>query len=201
MGRPGAISLGEISIHSRRYMIHYVKDYLLWSKGGDNAQGFTARSLSSRAVALRHANASCKTWRYGQPKRGRRRSGQNLSWICVTKGLAYFVRSRWWRRWGGPWTFVLKVLDILRRKRRKVSCCVLVPFACCINPRVGSLGSETLVPPLGGGRLDPHAHAYLAVYLVVPTVCLFKAGLLRGNKPWSQVFDRRNTRAALLCSW
>merc|ERR1711982_220483 len=36
---------------------------------------------------------------------------------------------------GGSLTFVLKVVAILRRKRRKVSCCVLVPFACCINPR------------------------------------------------------------------
>ena len=65
--RPGARSLGKVTIHSRQYMIHYVMGHLLWSKGGDNAQGFTARSLSSRAVALRHANASCKTWRYGQP--------------------------------------------------------------------------------------------------------------------------------------
>ena len=32
--RPGARSLGEISIHSRRYMIHYVMGHLLWSKGG-----------------------------------------------------------------------------------------------------------------------------------------------------------------------
>ena len=40
-----------------------------------------------------------------------------------------------------------------------------------------------------GGRLDPHALVEtFAVYLVEPTVCLFKAGLLKGNKPWSQVF-------------
>merc|ERR1711862_842221 len=93
---------------------------------------------------------------------GRRRSGRNLSWICVTKGLAYFVRLRWWRRWGGSWTFVLKVLDMLRRKRRKVSCCVLVPFACCITPGVGSQGPETLVPPLGGGTLGPSRSCLLS---------------------------------------
>ena len=36
--------------------------------------------------------------------------------------------------------------------------------------------------------MDPHALVEtFAVYLVEPTVCLFKARLLRGNKPWSQV--------------
>merc|ERR1711862_300473 len=68
-------------------------------------------------------------------------------------GLAYFVRLRWWRRWGGPWTFVLKDLAILRRKRRKVSCCVLVPFACCINPRGWWFGSANARASPGGGAL------------------------------------------------
>ena len=40
--------------------------------------------------------------------------GQNSSWICITEELAYFVRFALWRRWGGPWTFVLKVDSILR---------------------------------------------------------------------------------------
>ena len=39
------------------------------------------------------------------------------------------------------------------------------------------------MPPLGGGRLDPHALVEtLAVYLVVPTVCLFEAGLTPGEQ-------------------
>merc|ERR1711862_679669 len=109
--------------------------------GGDNAQGFTARSLSSRAVALRHANASCKTWRYGQPN-----EGDETFWPEPVVEL---------RDQG---TGVLRALALVEKM---------------------------------GGSLDLRALAYLAVYLVVPTVCLFKAGLLRGNKPWSQVFDRR----------
>ena len=40
--------------------------------------------------------------------------GRNLSWICVTKGLEYFVRSRWGEDGGGPWTFVLKVTSSLK---------------------------------------------------------------------------------------
>ena len=37
--------------------------------------------------------------------------------------------------------------------------------------------------------MDPQALVEtFAVSLVVPTVCLFKAGLLRGSRPWSQVF-------------
>merc|ERR1711862_947452 len=148
--------------------------------GGDNAQGFTARSLSSRAVALRHANASCKTWRYGQPNQGEETFWPEPVVDLRDQGTGVLRALALVEKMGGSLTFVLKVVAILRRKRRKVSCCVLVPFACCINPRGCSLRPETLVPPLGGGRLDPHALAYLAVYLVVPTVCLFKANCSGG---------------------
>ena len=38
------------------------------------------------------------------------------------------------------------------------------------------------MPPLGGGRLDPHALVEtFAVYLVEPTVCLFKANCSGGT--------------------
>ena len=32
----------------------------------------------------------------------------------MTKGLEYFVRSRWGEDGGGPWTFVLKVISSLK---------------------------------------------------------------------------------------
>merc|ERR1711862_625872 len=98
-----------VTKHSRRYMIHYVMGHLLWSRGGDNAQGCTARSLSSRAVALRHANASCKTWRYGQPNYGEETFWPEPVVELRDQGTGVLRALALVEKMGGPWTFVLKV--------------------------------------------------------------------------------------------
>lgn len=66
--RPGARSLGDVfKMFKMIYNSRCDGSYTV-AQGGITGQctGFTARSLSSGAVALRHANASRKTWRYGQ---------------------------------------------------------------------------------------------------------------------------------------
>ena len=71
----------------------------------------------------------------------------------MTKGLEYFVRSRWGEDGGGPWTFVLKVTSSLKLDLTGEFEFVLVLSARLLKTSGSAVrGSETLGSAPWGGR-------------------------------------------------
>ena len=125
----GAISWRDFNKFKMIYDSLCDGPFAMVQRGGDNAQGFTACSLSLRAVALRHANASCKTWRYGQPNEGEETFWPEPVVDLRNQGTGVLRALALVEKMGGSLDLRSESVSRLRLVNTLVSLFVLVPFA------------------------------------------------------------------------
>ena len=93
------------------------------------------------AATVRHGNAGAKLGSMAIPTRGRRRSWPELVVDLRDQGTGVLRAVALGRRWGGPWTFVLKVIRSLKLDLSgEFEFVQSLSARMLINPWVGRLG-------------------------------------------------------------